>query len=80
MFRRVKRCYDCGLDYPRALACCPRCGETRLVAKGSPFSLNAGPGWKLYAGSQITAAGEAARDLRRDGNDDLWEAQNPGQP
>ena len=78
MFARKRRCYNCGLDYMRRdNAVCPRCGETRTIKRSSPFNDNPGILWKTAIGSGNMAAGHAAADLRKQGTDDLWRAENP---
>lgn len=75
---QMVRCYDCGLDYTsKTNAACPRCGETRVIRRSAPFNDNSGTGWKLFGGSATTAAGHAAAELRKEGNDAMWRADNP---
>ena len=80
MFTHKYRCYDCGLDYRRkAGPLCPRCGEVRVVPRFSQFNDNPGPGWKLIWASSPNASGQAAAELRRQGNDAMWRVDNPKQ-
>ena len=75
---RMVRCYDCGLDYAsKSNFACPRCGETGVIPRSAPFNLSPGTAWKLFGGVGTNAAGHAAAELRNQGNDAMWRADNP---
>lgn len=78
MFRKRVRCFNCGLDYKGVKpSVCPRCGDVRTMKRSVPFNDNAGSIWKSAIGSGTMAAGDAARELRRQGSEDPFRRDRP---